>query len=92
MRLLLTLLAVTSGLTATPVFARPLIAPAAVRLTDVELDTVRGSGLTRAGTIQALERDHFEAFSRQVGTVLPLTFDNWFNDVGDALIIANQLR
>lgn len=80
-------------LTAAPAMAAPAStvfdAPA---LDDQQLSEVRGMGLTKAGLVQTEAREHFDTFSGQVATILPLTFDNWFNDVGTPLIVANINR
>ena len=59
-------------------------------VTDNELSGMRGSYLPR-GTVSTLAdvqaRDDF----RQTSAVGTLTFDNWFNDVGNALIYSNIL-
>ena len=54
--------------------------------------TGTGVGSYRHGFLNRESRDQFEAFGRQTATVMPVTFDNWFNDVGTPLIVANLSR
>lgn len=65
---------------------------AARALPDTDLARVHGTGFVRQASLQRAARDDFEAFGRVTAVTLPVTFDNWFNDVGAVLIVSNLLR
>ena len=60
--------------------------------TDEVLASVHGTGLDQGRFMRTASRDDWEALGRFSAQTLPLTFDNWFNDVGTPLIVANLSR
>lgn len=101
-RLLITVLAPLAALSfampaaaSTTAVARSAPAGAAfgvAPLADANLAEVHGTGLARPDYLRRAARDEFESINRLTGETLPVTFDNWFADIGDALIISNQVR
>lgn len=96
-RLFASTLALPLAALATPAAAAPTAAPSAspfgvAPLADANLATIHGEGLTRTTYLRRAARDEFESINRLTGATLPVTFDNWFAQYGDALIIANQVR
>jgi len=63
-----------------------------VAMSDDELASVIGMGISRPGFFKQAAREQDISFGRQTSALLPVTFDNWFNDVGTPLIVANHSR
>lgn len=61
------------------------------RLTDSELAEVYGQGTPRGAFWRTSAQDQVVAYDQQNAALLPVTFTNWFNDVGSPLIWNNVL-
>lgn len=97
LRLFASTLALPLAALSTPAAAAPAVPPPAspfgvAPLADASLATIHGEGLARTGFLRRAARDEFESINRLTGATLPVTFDNWFAQYGDALIISNQVR
>lgn len=76
----------------TSVGANPFAFGLGSPLSDADLATVRGGSSSRFGLLNTQARNEAEAFGRFTAQTLPVTFDNWFNDVVTPLIAANLSR
>ena len=57
-------------------------------VSDARLAAIVGTGRGRLGS---LADDEWYAFQRQSAALIPVTFDNWWHDVGNQVIAANIL-
>lgn len=60
-------------------------------LPDGDLAEIYGTGTMYLNWRQSA-RDDFENFSRVTAQMMPVTFENWFNDVATPLIVDNLIR
>lgn len=61
-------------------------------VSDEQLGNVRGAGLSREGYLRVAARENADTFNGLTGQIMPVTFDNWLNDVAAPLIVANLAR
>lgn len=56
---------------------------------DAELSGITGMGPLNVGLARGLIQDDWQGNARQTAGILPVTFENWFNDIGNTLVAEN---